>query len=112
MFYSVSEKWEKRNNGRNGTAKLGKHQNAYRGGKLYLGILEAETIKRAWMKKKRKKENSCSEQESFLKPISVVEIASKEYTPDKNTLVTYSEPFLKPTKRNSDKWTGREENWG
>ena len=47
---------------------------------IYLGILEADTIKHAEIK--LKKNNTSKEQENYLKPNSVAEISSKCYIPE------------------------------
>ena len=78
----------------------------------YLGILKADTIKQAEMKKKRKEKSTSDERESFLKPKYAAAILSKEKH-SAVLLVRYSGPFLKWTKKEISrmdqrtKWT-----WG
>ena len=55
MFHAYNKKSEKKNNGRNRTAKSGKNQNTWREKNFkYLEILEADTIKQAEIEKKKK----------------------------------------------------------
>ena len=53
MCIAFNKKWEKTSNGRSRTAKSRKYKNAWRKESYkYEEILEADTIKQAWVKKK------------------------------------------------------------
>ena len=65
---------------------------------MYLGILEADTIKQVEMKENIRKSIS-NERESFSKPNTTAGISPKRINIGTVSLVRYSGPFLKWTRR-------------
>ena len=97
MCHAYNKKWQKRNNCRNRTAKSGKHQNAWREGKiLVLGNIRGrhyqtemkEKIRKEYFKRTRK----------FLETKLCCRNLIKGINNWAVLLIRYSEPFLKWTR--------------
>ena len=108
MCHADNEKRE-RSNGRNRTAKSGKHQNAWRKKNYeFLRILEVHTIKQTEIKKKKKSKKRVPEKSKKISRNQALQQKFRQRNKHlRKQLSKYSRPFLKWTREELRKMNQR-----